>query len=62
MLSGANINALQYRISLAYGNYYKIKNEFKLSAENYYRALELASDTRQKVNAMIAIAELNRSN
>ena len=62
MLRGANINALQYRISLAYGNYYKIKKEFKLSAENYYRALELSSDTRQKVNAMIAIAELNRSN
>ena len=39
MLRGANINALSYRISLAYGNYYKIKNEFKLSAENYYRAL-----------------------
>ena len=62
MLRGANINALSYRISLAYGNYYKIKKEFKLSAENYYRALELSSDTRQKVNAMIAIAELNRSN
>ena len=62
MLRGASINALSYRISLSYGNYYKIKNEFKLSAENYYRALELASDTRQKIHAMIAIGELNRSN